>query len=140
MADDTAQSTPAKRQPLPPEEPLLEPRAIPNPDVRQGMIDCYGDGMKFSAILQAHFVILAYLPGLYLLGFGFSDYYELQFPRSCLIAIPPYWIGTLIIVCRRPQKPEATKLDLFLVRYGYLFCLAAVYYYWPLVTAIKHRL
>jgi hypothetical protein len=126
MADDTAQSTPPKRQPLPPEEPLLEPRAIPNPNAIQGRLDCYGDALFFSFILQG---LLCFFSAMIMDG-GLAK-------RYCLLALGPYWVGALIIMLRRPQAPSATFMDQVFIRFGYLFCLAGIVYYWPVAAVIE---
>ena len=38
--------------------------------------------------------------------------------QVCMFALLAYWVGAILIVCRRPRSP--TETDIQLIRFGYL--------------------
>lgn len=55
--------------------------------------------------------------------------------QICWMALVPYWAGVLLLVWRRPRQP--TRLDLALVRIGYLPLIIITMFLVPLIWHLR---
>lgn len=75
----------------------------------------YREATGVAAVIQ---VFVVFCSGLILDGGAIG--------QLCVMALPPFWAATAILIWRRPQQP--TRFDLSFIRIGYLLIVIATFF------------